>query len=238
MRLGVEDRLKLFLPGALYYPHKIRTQMKSAEPELGILARLVRPGSTAIDVGANRGIYSYALAKLGAQVESIEPNPALAHFARTMLGRKARVHEVALSNVAGAGTLHIPFDRRSRPDHLVASLRDRHDRAIAIEVPLRTLDSFGFTDVSFIKVDVEGGELEVLEGARRTISRDRPNLLIELLAGTHDDPLAAIAEVAAAFDYDASIVIGTDVVESSRALGELRGSVRTRNVLFTPRSNS
>jgi FkbM family methyltransferase len=212
--------------------------MKSAEPELGILARLVRPGSTAIDVGANRGIYSYALARAGAHVESIEPNPALAHFARTMLGRRARVHELALSNVDGAGTLHIPFGRRSVPDHLVASLRDRGDRAVTVNVPIRTMDSFDFKDVSFIKVDVEGGELDVLQGGRRTISRDRPNLLIELLAGTHHDPLAAIRQVEATFGYDASVVIGTDIVESSRALGELRGAVKTRNVLFTPRSNS
>jgi len=234
MRLSTNDRLKLLIPSAIYYPHKIRAEIKLGEPELGMLARLVRPASTAIDVGANRGIYSYTLAKVAAHVEAFEPNPALAHFARTMLGRRARVHECALSNVEGAGTLHIPFGRHSMPNHLVASLRDRGDGGAAVEVPLRTLDSFDFKNVSFIKIDVEGHELEVLEGARRTVSRDRPNLLVELLAGTHDDPLGAINQIKTTFGYEASIVIGTEIIEVSRAFGELRGAIKTKNVLFTP----
>jgi len=120
------------------------------------------------------------------------------------------------------------------PNHLVASLRDRGDGGAAVEVPLRTLDSFDFKDVSFVKIDVEGSELEVLEGGRRTISRDRPHLLVELLAGTHDGPLGAIAWIKDAFGYNASVVIGTEVIEASRAFHELRGAIKTRNVLFTP----
>ena len=53
------------------------------------------------------------------------------------------------------------------------------------EVEVRTLDSFAFRDVCVIKVDVEGSEMEVLEGARETILRDRPPLIVELLTGAH-----------------------------------------------------
>jgi hypothetical protein len=48
---------------------------------------------------------------------------------------------------------------------------------------LRPLDSFGFRNLSFIKIDVEGFEDEVLEGARLTIARNRPVILIEIQGG-------------------------------------------------------
>jgi FkbM family methyltransferase len=233
MRLSIEDRLKFLVPSILYYPHKINSEILT-EPELALLVQLVNAGSTAIDVGANRGIYSYALAKVAAHVEAFEPNPALARFARTKLGRRARVHQFALSNMDGAGSLHIPFGRHSQPNHLVAGLRSRTDPGIKIEVPIRTLDSFGFKNVSFIKIDVEGSELEVLEGARDTILRDRPNLLVELLAGTHDDPFASIAWIESTFGYRSSIVIGSERCVVSHALDQRKDEVKTRNILFSP----
>ena len=47
-------------------------------------------------------------------------------------------------------------------------------------VQLRPLDSFGFSNVSFIKIDVEGWELEVLKGGLDTISQSAPEMLIEV----------------------------------------------------------
>jgi hypothetical protein len=48
---------------------------------------------------------------------------------------------------------------------------------------LRSIDSFAFSNVSFIKIDVEGYEDEVLEGARLTIARHRPVIMIEIQGG-------------------------------------------------------
>ena len=48
------------------------------------------------------------------------------------------------------------------------------------KVEVRTLDSFGFTDVDLIKIDVEGHEYSVLEGSLLTIQRCKPILLIEI----------------------------------------------------------
>ncbi len=46
-------------------------------------------------------------------------------------------------------------------------------------VPMRRLDSFGFEDVDFIKIDVEGFERAVIEGGERTIRTWRPNIVVE-----------------------------------------------------------
>ena len=54
--------------------------------------------------------------------------------------------------------------------------------------------------------DVEGGEREVLDGARATIARDRPIILLELFSGTHDDPAAETAAICETFGYEAFIV--------------------------------
>ena len=52
-------------------------------------------------------------------------------------------------------------------------------------VELKTLDSYQFTDVSVIKIDVEGAENGVLKGARQTITQNKPVILIEIMGG-HD----------------------------------------------------
>ncbi len=96
MRLSLEDRIKSLLPPGLYYPYKVIREARGTEPELAILRDIVPVGCTAIDVGANRGYYSWALAGIAGRVEAFEPNPVLADFARAKLGTKARIHKVAL----------------------------------------------------------------------------------------------------------------------------------------------
>ena len=73
MKLSVEDRVKNLLPAWLYYPYKIGREARAVEPELAMLRELVPAGCTAIDVGANRGYYSWALSGVGATVEAFEP---------------------------------------------------------------------------------------------------------------------------------------------------------------------
>ena len=109
------------------------------------------------------------------------------------------------------------------------------------DVEVVTLDSLGFTGVGFIKVDVEGAELQVLEGARMLLARDRPILLIELLAGTYADPGGAVEEIAAAYDYDAFIFHAGRLEPAGPIIAGLGSNTtwgtayETRNVLFRPR---
>ncbi|HKR53892.1 MAG TPA: FkbM family methyltransferase, partial [Chthoniobacterales bacterium] len=212
-------------------------EARAVEPELRMLPELVPVGCTAIDVGANRGYYSWALSSLAASVEAFEPNPILARFAQTKLGRRARVREVALSDHGGIATLYVPRRASGASLHIIGNLGNvyAHDDVDEMEVRLATLDSYGFEKVGFLKLDVEGSEMEVLAGARETIRINRPIMLIELLAGIHENHLARIEQIKNEFGYDAWIVIGREKFEAKQALAELEHLRRTSNILFTPR---
>lgn len=235
--LFIEDRLKLLVPNWLYFPYKIQKESHRAEPELALLRDLVRPGCTAIDVGANRGFYSYALSAIAGRVEAFEPNPALVGFTRAKARRKTRVHAVALSNREGTAPFYIPHAHTGGHAHLLGNLGNVHrtpDLA-QIDVPVATLDSFGFDNVGFIKIDVEGSELEVMEGATRTIGRDRPNLIVELLTRTREQALDAIARIESEFGYVSWIRRAGAWHPARAALDTPRETIRTNNVLFKPK---
>ena len=120
--LFIEDRLKQRLPGWLYYPYKVAKEARRNEPELLTLRDMVRPGCTAIDVGSNRGYYSFALSRIAGRVEAFEPNPAVAAFARPKLGRNVRLHELALSDREGTAAFHVPRSAEGFGAHQLGSL--------------------------------------------------------------------------------------------------------------------
>lgn len=240
MKLSFEDRVKNLLPARLYYPYKISQEARAVEPELAILHELVPTGCTAIDVGANRGYYSWALASVAVTVEAFEPNPLLAKFAKAKLGRKAHVHEVALSDHNGTATLYVPRRASGSSLHITGNLGNVYPQKSVdrIQVRLATLDSYSFKNVGFIKIDVEGAEMEVLAGARETILTNRPTMLIELLAGIYGDYLTRIEQIKSNFGYDAWIVIGREKFEAKQALTEMETLRKTSNILFTPAAGS
>jgi FkbM family methyltransferase len=244
MSLPIRDRLNTVMPPTLFYRRRIAEEAAAGEPELRILAELARRGGTAIDVGANQGVFAYALSAIADRVVAFEPNPDYASFARKMLRGRAEVHAVALSDKAGRATLHVPLADDGTVLHLAGNLKHTHSQfkhEQRYDVDVRTLDEFGFQDVRFIKVDVEGSEREVLAGARATIARDRPVLLLELLSGTYADPGGETAAVCADFAYDAFVVQHgrkLPALPTIAALGKNTTwgtEIETRNVLFLPR---
>jgi FkbM family methyltransferase len=196
-----------------------------------------------VDVGANQGVFAYALAARADRVVAFEPNPDYARFARWMLRGRADLHQVALSDRPGRATFHVPLADDGMVLHLAGSLKRTHTqfaRNRTFEVEVRTLDAFGLSDVRFIKVDVEGSEREVLDGGRGTIARDRPALLLELLSGTYQDPGAVTAGICESFGYDAFMVHRGQKIPALPAISALGKNTtwgteyESRNVLFLP----
>lgn len=132
------------------------------------------------------------MAKKCPSVHSFEPQPELAAKLRTWLPSNVTLHEVGVGLSTGTATL-------TRPDHNVgtdglATLRpDPSDiRGETIQVDVVSIDDCDLHDVGFIKVDVEGLELDALRGAEKTIRRDQPRLMVEIEQRHLDYPMTDV----------------------------------------------
>ena len=176
------------------------------ELEIHELARLLPATGVAIDVGANVGYYSKALKLLGLDVVSFEPDQTYRKRQTALLGARARIESVALSDANGEGVIRVPqtgsgdyggslgsLSQLAVPDDLVAS---------SYRTPLRTLDSYGFEGVVFIKIDVEGYEEAVLAGGMETLIRFKPLLLIEIEERHNPRGLERISKNLAVLGYE------------------------------------
>ena len=149
------------------------------DEEILMLPKLVAKGGVAVDVGAHMGLYSYVLSKICDTVEAFEPVPNNWHILRAYNAHNINVHDVALSSAEGKVTLNIPtYNNVLIYGH--ASLSNDFPAQKKIQVSIRKLDDYNFADVKFIKIDVEGHELEVIRGAKGTIAKWRPVMLIEI----------------------------------------------------------
>lgn len=158
---------------------------KNREVEIDWLPKLADTRGTAVDIGANYGLYTYELSRHFAHVHAFEPNPKVAETIQLAKLANVEVHVHAISSTPGRSILYIPQGNRA-PMPGWASLDKSHLPEIArheeIEVACKPLDAFGLTGVTFIKIDVEGHELEALRGSRETIAANRPSLLVEVMA--------------------------------------------------------
>jgi FkbM family methyltransferase len=163
------------------------------EPELARLAEFVPPDRTAIDVGGWLGPWTRELARRVPSVTCIEPQPDLAAYLRKVVPANVTVVEAAVSDAAGTAKLSLPEARHGA--NALASLRgDLETAAVVHEVEVIRLDDLDVTDVGFVKIDVEGNERAVIDGATTLIRRDRPRLLLEAEQRHLDEPLGSLFE--------------------------------------------
>lgn len=138
------------------------------------LVELVPPGKVAVDAGANFGVYCYYIAQAASEVHAFEPQQHHVRRLRRCMPGNVVVHAEALSDREGVAELHVP----TRDGE--ASLRDLGAGTTTIQVPLRTLDSYGLSDVGFVKIDVEGHEENLLIGGIETLRRSNATVFIEI----------------------------------------------------------
>jgi FkbM family methyltransferase len=118
----------------------------------------------------------------------------LATFLRRASPRHVTVYPVALSDTTGTATLSLPagfielgsLEPHSRETWTTDAPIESYDVALA------PLDSYDFDDVALIKIDVEGHEMALLQGATQTIARWRPSVLIEVEERHAPGSLAAV----------------------------------------------
>jgi FkbM family methyltransferase len=199
--LSIRELLAGLVPKSLIIRKYAMADLRSGEPELRSLPVLCDKSRSAIDVGANYGVYSFFMAQYAAHVTAIEPNPKYANFVRRALP-SVEVVEAAASDHLGVANLRLPA-----PSAMfgMATVEDENSlggvETAAIPVRLLTIDSLNMTNVGLIKIDVEGHELAVLRGAETTIDRDGPAILIEAEERHRAQSVASVRELLGAHGY-------------------------------------
>jgi len=147
--------------------------------------RLIRPGDTVLDIGANIGVVAFAFASLvgvAGHVHAFEPNPELVKLLHAAVERNGTknvtVHAMALGQEEGELELSVP-----RGNAGGASLVRRGDpTGKRVVVPVKQLSSVirdtGIGPLRLVKIDVEGFEPQVLAGARQSFRTNPPDAVL------------------------------------------------------------
>jgi FkbM family methyltransferase len=137
---------------------------------------LATPGKLCLDIGANIGCISMALLKSGFSVHAFEPQPEVFKLLE-MNAVGAECHNMALGIEEGTAKMpKVYYSAKGNFGGLGIGGKSAYG---SYDVPVKTLDSFDFKNVGFIKIDVEGFESMVLSGGEDTIRRERPIMYIE-----------------------------------------------------------
>lgn len=152
----------------------------------------VEKGDVVIDAGAHFGFFSYYAIKNGAErVYAFEPNPYVFEILKKhaeMWSPKIIPISLALSNKKGKITLNVEENKLSGVSTVLNnksrefSILRKFKYVESLNVDATTIDDFvseqNLNRVDFIKIDVEGAEKEVIEGAKETIKKFKPKLAI------------------------------------------------------------
>ncbi|MDO9500070.1 FkbM family methyltransferase [Falsiroseomonas sp.] len=204
--MNLEERLKaLFLPARLQLRYQVAREHARGEAELRLVPFLADGSRASVDVGANRGVWSEVLRRHSLRVHAFEPNPKIFRLLRRAAGDGVTTHRIALSDRQGVAALMVPRGARGYSNQ-GASLNPEKIGVTAhrsVQVETRRLDDLDLGPVGFIKIDVEGHEMAVVDGAAETLRRDRPNLIIEIEEKHAHRPIGELLALVCTHGYDA-----------------------------------
>ena len=126
----------------------------------------VKQWRVCLDIGSNIGQWTRPLAKRFQSVVCFEPNP--------------NFRECFKKNIQEKNVLLWPYglskkEHKAKQDFNSTVLQEEDG-----DIDCRTLDSFGLTNVDFVKIDVDGFEIPLLNGARETLTKNNPVINIEM----------------------------------------------------------
>jgi len=147
----------------------VRYQWRVRDHAIGML----RSKRVALDIGANVGLWTMDLVKDFEHVHAFEPVTDFQEcLAKNTKNNNYTIHPVALGEAESEIDMIITPDNTGH-SHIDPSTLGRG------KIPMYTLDSFTFDNIDLIKVDCEGYEVPILKGAKETILRNRPIMIVE-----------------------------------------------------------
>lgn len=156
------------------------------EKEVNLIHGIIYSGDTVIDIGANRGEYTYYFSKLvgiNGQVYSFEPGSRAFSLLNEIKSKSrldnVRLYKMALSDNTGETELIVPYFNRQSQIKSNNPIKGRKEK-----VKLITLDTFcsaeNISNIQFIKCDTEGAEMLVFKGGINTLKTNSPIIMVEI----------------------------------------------------------
>jgi FkbM family methyltransferase len=182
------------IPNRLRYMRHVqmRSDFVYQSVTLPIFGRMNSTQRVGVDVGANLGIFTRFLMKHFDHVIAVEPLPDLAAKIERIFGTTVQVENCALGSTTGSIIIRTPVDAQGNAMHALTTAFEgndlkmfEHQSVLENTVRVAQLDALNQSgkQIAFIKIDVEGFELEVLKGAGHVLSEDRPVVMIEISKG-------------------------------------------------------
>jgi FkbM family methyltransferase len=141
---------------------------------------------TALDLGSNNGLNAVHYSEKFDRVECFEPTPTTQTLWRNTVrdnqANNCMLHTQALGDAPGTAEMMLvpQCNGHNFLDHSQHNPKAKESKKERATVEVRTLDSYNFQQVDFIKIDVEGYEQFVLNGGEQTLMRERPLVQIEV----------------------------------------------------------
>jgi FkbM family methyltransferase len=224
-----------------------------------VAQRILKPGDTAFDVGANIGIVTLLFSKLvgskGGSVHAFEPNPIVMRFLGAAISRARATNIVANELAIGsqAATLTLKVEAGNFGSGSLVRGQMWKDYSTH-NVPIITLDEYvssrSIRTIDLIKIDIEGGELELFRGASHVLNHIQPRAIIFEDNASDGPSQSPVIELLRSLDYkilslpkallrmNATIFNSTDnsghdfvAAKSGRAFDDLCKSLRVNHFL-------
>jgi FkbM family methyltransferase len=236
----------------LYFPEQSHLFLRTCEegiyemPLVSLLWKMIQPGTTYLDVGANIGLLSVPILKSfsDCKVISFEPSPnALPYLQRTHAASPWKDRWTVVGAAAGTEVREVAFcvseASNGAFDGLIST--GRVPSAGTVSVPMTTVDrvwsDHGCPKVSVMKIDVEGFEIDVLRGAAECISSTKPIILLEWCRANlaaSQVPAGKLIEFAEANSYAVFTIDALMPVDTEAALW-LQMTMGIENFLLIPK---
>jgi len=192
-----------FQPPYMNFIEKLKLHLRAKKYEtkydiggVAFMKSTIKKGQTVLDIGAHKGGYSYLIDKwVGKQgkIVAFEPQTILYNYLsgikKNFKWNNLVVEHMALSDIETLTTLFIPtnhIDKESAPGATILNNRVRDDIGFTEEVATDTLDHYcaeHHLQPDFLKIDVEGNELNIFKGGIETLKKYKPSIIVECDAG-------------------------------------------------------
>ncbi len=174
----------LYNPNDIYIGRSLDLYGESSEGEMSLFFQLINPSSVVLDVGANIGTHALCMARAagaGGFVLAFEPQRFLFQTLCANMALNGVTNAFCYNTAVGEvqGSVTIPAFDYGVENNFAGFSIDPEYSGQGEQTGILTIDSLNLQKCHFIKIDVEGMEIEVLKGAKETIEQFRPLLYLE-----------------------------------------------------------